>query len=352
MVANSSIRFLFFADTHLGFDYPVRPRKDRRRRGQDFFDNFQRILDRARERRADFVVHGGDFFFRSKVPRKIVDLAYKALFEFTESGIDFYIVPGNHERARLPDSILLSHPRIRIFDKPKTYTLRFNGKVLALSGFPFVRENIRARFPDILEETGWRTIPAQIRMLCMHQAVEGAQVGPRDYTFRSGDDVIRIDDIPDGFLAVLAGHIHRRQILRKRSSRATVPVIYPGSIERTSFAEKTEKKGFYEIELSLPLTAGHEILRIEFINLPARPMVDLFLDGDVDEQSLTSFLSARIRDIHPDAIVRLKVDGRLNPQVAERLTSAYLRSLFPESMNVELGSYFSRIRKEGQGDAD
>jgi DNA repair exonuclease SbcCD nuclease subunit len=38
------IRILLIADTHLGFDLPFRPRIKRRRRGLDFFANFERAL--------------------------------------------------------------------------------------------------------------------------------------------------------------------------------------------------------------------------------------------------------------------------------------------------------------------
>ena len=32
---------ILLADTHLGFDYPIRPRSERRRRGEDFFNNLK-----------------------------------------------------------------------------------------------------------------------------------------------------------------------------------------------------------------------------------------------------------------------------------------------------------------------
>lgn len=41
-------RILFVSDTHLGFDLPRKPRIARRRRGPDFFDNFNRALEPAR----------------------------------------------------------------------------------------------------------------------------------------------------------------------------------------------------------------------------------------------------------------------------------------------------------------
>jgi len=53
-------------------------------------------------------------------------------------------------------------------------------------------------------------------------------------------------DVPSDFAAVLAGHIHRRQTLTRdlRGRALGAPVIYPGSIERTSFAERNEDKGY------------------------------------------------------------------------------------------------------------
>jgi len=38
------IRILLMADTHLGFDLPFRPRIKRRRRGPDFFANFEPVF--------------------------------------------------------------------------------------------------------------------------------------------------------------------------------------------------------------------------------------------------------------------------------------------------------------------
>lgn len=196
---SSNIRMILLADTHLGFDYPVRPRIQRRRRGFDFFDNFKRVLRHAIESQADFVIHGGDFFFRSKIPPKIVDLAYQMLFDFSENDIPFIIVPGNHERSRLPDSILFAHPHIHIFDEPKTLQLKIKNTQVAISGFPFERNNIRDRFHEILKAAKAENISSDIRLLCMHQAIEGSRVGPADYTFRYGRDVIRMKDIPTDF---------------------------------------------------------------------------------------------------------------------------------------------------------
>jgi len=286
---------------------------------------------------ADFVIHGGDLFFRSKVPAKIVDLVYQSLLDFAESGIPLFIVPGNHERSNLPVSLLLGHPNIFIFDTPKTFTFKIARTIFAISGFPFVCENISGRFKSILLSTGRETGAADVKLLCIHQAVEGAQVGAQNYTFRNGKDIVRIKDIPPDFLAVLSGHIHSKQILMIPSSKDTSssPVIYCGSTERTSFAERLEDKGFFDIELSQSNENIWGIHCLNFIKLPTRPMVDLYLDVSIDKNTLKPYLLSKISRINPNAIVRLKCHGNLDDQVRAILTSAFLREILPKTMNVE-----------------
>ncbi len=344
MSPEKNIRLIFFADTHLGFDFPIRPKIDIRRRGSDFFENFHAVLKFAVETQADLVLHGGDLFFRSKVPQKIVDLTYQALFDFAEQGIPLLIVPGNHERSILPVSLLLQHPNIYVFDVPKTYVLPTSNANIALSGFPFERENIKERVGTLVQETQWAANHADIRLLCLHQSIEGAQVGPSNFTFRYGKDVIKMRDLPTDFHAILSGHIHRRQILKKSGNPKTIPVIYPGSIERTSFAEKDEDKGFYDIEFSRDEQQQWNIANLKFQVLPTRPMVDLLLDHTLPPEYIQNFLRSQIFSLDKDAVVRLKSNGKIHASVKSMLTSAFLRHTFPKTMNVQLSSALRPFR--------
>ena len=106
------IRILFLADTHLGFDYPFKPRVQRRRRGPDFFRNFDLALQRAHRGEVDLVVHGGDIFYRSKIPARLVEMAFEPLKAVADTGVPVYVVPGNHERSSIPYHILAAHPDI------------------------------------------------------------------------------------------------------------------------------------------------------------------------------------------------------------------------------------------------
>ena len=184
------IRILFLADTHLGFDLPFRPRIQRRRRGPEFFANFKRALLPALQGKVDCAVHGGDLFYRSKVPPRLVTMAFEPLKQVADQGISVYLVPGNHERSAIPHRSLAEHPRIYIFDRPKTFLLHKGGLSLALAGFPFVRHGIRREFLHLLDQTGRHDVIADVQLLCIHQSIDGAIVGPAGYVFRNRPDVI------------------------------------------------------------------------------------------------------------------------------------------------------------------
>lgn len=330
------VRLLLVADTHLGFDLPLRERVKRRRRGPDFFACFERALEPALAGEADLVVHGGDLLYRSRVPPALVHRALEPLRRVASRGVPVFIVPGNHERSALPYPILAAHRSLLVFDRPRTFVCEAGGCRVALGGFPFA-PRVRARFRQLVLETGLHRTPADVRLLCIHQAVEGARVGPQDFTFRHGDDVVRGSDLPGGIAAVLAGHIHRGQVLPVDLSgrKLPAPVLYPGSVERTSFAERDEPKGYLRLELAADGSPGGTLAGWEWMTLPARPMLEVHVDGGgQDAGGLAAQVRSRLAELPQDAVVRLRIRGPLGPSEAAVLSAEHLRTLAPPGMNV------------------
>lgn len=340
------VRLLFLADTHLGLDAPLRPRVQRRRRGEDFFANYLKALEPALQQEVDLLLHGGDMFFRSQVPPTIVAQAFEPLLRIADSGIPVFLVPGNHERSNIPRSLLETHSGIIVFDQPLTRVVTLNGCRIALAGFPHVRRNPRLQFKNQLERTGWRSAAADIHLLCMHQAVEGAQVGVQNFTFRSGEEVISGVDIPAGFDAVLSGHIHRHQVITKDLAGRTLnaAVYYSGSTERTSFAERNEEKGY-----SILTIAKEHDRRIfhRFIRLPTRPMIDLVLDSrGLSIAEVRERLIRRIASLDENAIVRIRSEEENAPALVHAFNDRWLRATAPKSMNISWGFYRRRTDKK------
>lgn len=332
------LRLLLLADSHLGFDLPSRPRVRRRRRGHDFLVNYRRALRTAIEEHVDLVVHGGDVFHKPTAPASLVYQAFDPLKEVADAGIPVFVVPGNHERSRIPFDWLARHPDVHVFREAETVGLMVAGVPVAVSGIPCIRRNARTRFPRALAETHWKKVEAELRLLVTHQAYEGAVVGPADFTFRTGDDVVRLADIPAGFAAVLSGHIHRSQVLTTdlRSVPCPVPVFYPGSVERTAFAERDETKGFLSLDL-VSGPRGGSVTNWSFRDLEARPMLvrSLRVLG-LSAEALEREISSTIASVPTDAVLRLEADGSPEQGAETVLRAERLRTLAPETMNVDV----------------
>ena len=330
-----AIRILFLADTHLGFDLPARPRVERRRRGHDFLANYATALAPALAGEIDIVVHGGDVFDRPSVLKTVAYQAFEPLRRVAERGVPVFIVPGNHERSRLPHARFALHPDVHVFDSPRTLVTEIRGTRIALAGFPYERHDVRVHFGDLLRETAWDSHQADVRVLCMHHCVEGATVGPANFTFTTGADVVRLRDVPADFRAVLSGHIHRHQVLTRDlgARRLGTPVLYPGSIERTSLAEIDEPKGFMVVDV------GASDLRWEFRRLPARPMLRHGIDAtEIPASALDSAIRAIIDSAPVDAVVSIRVIGPLTDAHWRVLSAAHIRTVAPATMNVDIRS--------------
>ena len=333
----ADLRILLVADSHLGFDLPVRPRVGRRRRGYDFLANYSAALAPALTGEIDLVVHAGDVFDRSRVVESLAYQAYEPLRRVADGGVPVFVVPGNHERSRLPHAYLASHQRIHIFDRPRTFVANVRQTTVSLSGFPYERNDVRAAFSGLLTQSGLHETQAAVRLLCVHHCVEGATVGPADFTFNTALDVIRTRDIPPTVDAVLSGHIHRHQVLTTAldGRRLHAPVLYPGSIERTSFAEMDEAKGFMIVHVAE--SEGDVDVHWEFRGLPTRPMVlrDLSAYG-TSPPSLESAIHGIIAECASDAVVSIRLAGPLSDAHWGVVSPARLRAAAPETMNVEV----------------
>jgi DNA repair exonuclease SbcCD nuclease subunit len=211
--------------------------------------------------------------------------------------------------------LLAVHDGLHVFDRPRSVVLEARGVRAAFIGFPYTHD-IRRRFPHVLAEASGEGSAADIRVLCLHQCIEGAACGPGDFVFRSGADVIRTADLPRNVAVTLSGHIHRHQVLRPAGR---TPILYAGSVERTSFAEAPETKGFIVLQLT---RSG--LGPFEFRPLPARLMVTRTVRfGTTNATDVHARLATVIESTPPDAVVQVRVTGA----VPATLTSERLRAI-------------------------
>lgn len=314
------MRIVFTGDTHIGADHPLKVRTPRRHRGPDFLANLERVIAHATEKRADLFLHGGDFFDGPNVADALVTRAYAALFELAEHGVHVGLVAGNHERSSLPPHLWLQHPRIHVFAHAHRHVFHTGGGSVDVLGIPFVRGDVQNLLTQQALAHGNST--ADLRLMMFHQPVEGATVGVQNYVFRSRVDTIPLANLPLGFDAFLSGHIHRAQLLWSQGHHG-IPVVYAGSVERTSFAERLEAKGFVELQME----GGKRRLRRH--PLPARPMVEVPVQGTTRSQ-VEEALWAQTAGLPADAVVRLMGSA----QTLALINGAVLNAAVPAGISV------------------
>jgi DNA repair protein SbcD/Mre11 len=223
----AGVKFLHVTDTHLGADrwFVGAPRGWRR--AQDHLSAFKAAVAPALRGEVDLVIHTGDLFDRSRPPARVVAEARDLLAEIGRA-VPVVVMPGNHDRRGLVASLGNGLPGVQVWDVPA---------LVKVAGLRF------GVLPWMSTASNWaaaaRAACAEgVDFLLAHQAVDGCHVGR--YTFRVGRhaDTIGPQHIPAGVRTLLSGHIHPRQSLRCGETS----VIFPGSSERTSFAEVDEIK--------------------------------------------------------------------------------------------------------------
>jgi DNA repair exonuclease SbcCD nuclease subunit len=277
------MKILATADSHFGYE-SGRTAQAKKSITQRMFDIFQKVIQDAKAGDYDLVLHGGDMFNRSQPTEMIISEAYDLIENLANDEIPFVGIPGNHDRSQLPES-LLNYFNKDIFLLNKFSSVEINNVVIL--GFPFVGKNPQ----KILEKTGKiakNNSQKSFIVLC-HQLFDGAMFGPRPHIFRNRSDTLVTNDLPINVKLILSGHIHRSQNLQNR-------VYYTGSLERTSFMEIVEPKGY------LIINVEEDYVEVRFKKIESQPMEVVELDITNENQI------SRVIDQHfPDTNTRTQL---------------------------------------------
>ena len=304
-MTNQIIRFLHISDSHFGAYFTTksssRTNKLRKEYGERFFSVIKEVLDNSVQKgKIDFLIHTGDFFNRSKPPPNVVEKAISPFSKVAED-IPIYFVPGNHERSKLPFGLISFQDNVHIFHNPRSFFFTKAKFRLKITGIPYIRHNARVKFWQSLKKEG--NTKSDFSILALHQLISGSRI--ETYTFKNGHNVLEKSNGFSKYDYVACGHIHKfqylypktsqdlsyfsisdiydiRQDLRRKNWQFSLeegqidgrkfpnPVIaYAGSMERVSFVERHEPKGFIigEIHITneMPLKANYRFHPINAI---------------------------------------------------------------------------------------
>ena len=206
------MRVLALSDTHFGYMYG-KTANARKQSIENMFRAFERTLEIAQNRDVELVLHGGDMFNRSKPPKEIISKAYKIIEKFTETGIKFIAIPGNHDKSNLPET-LISHFNKDLYLVNKLERLDFDE--ISILAFPFELEDPKRMLKKLRGEI--EKHPKTSFIVLCHQLFNGAKFGPHQFTFRNRKDTLLTQMFPKNARLFISGHIHRSQKLQNCSS--------------------------------------------------------------------------------------------------------------------------------------
>lgn len=89
------MKILHFSDTHLWISI------EWTKRDEDFYNNFNKVIDEAIKNKVDFVLHSWDLFHFSKPSNKAISVAINWFLKLSKAWIKTVIISWNHSEPRL-----------------------------------------------------------------------------------------------------------------------------------------------------------------------------------------------------------------------------------------------------------
>lgn len=298
------MKFIAVGDTHFGLRVGRTPTA-RNSFFQYVRDQFSKVVQSAISSKVDYFFHTGDIFNRSKPKREEIDYFYSQIEKLLVHGIKVVLVPGNHDRSSIPDSLLnyfysglTIANSFSIIETPEVF----------IYAFPYERFNPESIASKILDHQSSHRKPNLV--LC-HQTFRGSWFGPHQFVFHHGVDLFE----PHWFSAntiVLTGHIHRAQQVSDSN------VFYTGSLIRTSFAESIEPKGYLLGEIA------NNRLNLLFQNVESHAM------QVIEINSHESLSSVKLRIDNSKARILLRfLNQPMTPSLRKTIDTEFPKSQFP-----------------------
>ncbi|WP_407424864.1 exonuclease SbcCD subunit D [Methanobrevibacter sp.] len=208
------MKFAHLADTHLGYrQFGLIERE------KDFYEVFEKVIDKIIEEKVDFVIHSGDLFETAR-PSPIALLTFqKGLLKLKGSGIPMYAIAGNHDivmrNDSIPPQVIFKKLGLKVISPINTNYM--HGDIF-IAGLPFYPSSQVKNLKSKLAELSKKAANHEKSILVLHQGID-KYFG---YNFE-----LEIGDLPDNFNYYALGHIHNYV----NDNFGKGKLVYPGSGE-------------------------------------------------------------------------------------------------------------------------
>jgi DNA repair exonuclease SbcCD nuclease subunit len=320
----AGVRFVHTADLQLGKPFhgiPGDAGAGLRERRLDALDTIGRV---AREHQADFVLVAGDFFDSNAASERDVE---QALSRIRHAGVDFVVLPGNHDHAGLGS--VYARPSFRgacpgnlvVLDRPEPHVL-LGGRAVILPAPLRRKHTLSDPTAHLTPEFGRAEAPEAIRVGFAHGSVidVGRDVDGRSANFIPPD---RAERAELDYLAL--GDWHGMKRISDRT-------FYSGTPEPTGFRQNDPGRALL-VDIAAPGAAPSvQPVGVAATRWLEREETVLSME---DVLHLESWFEAF--DAPHDVLVRLALDGRLGREERERL-DRLLETMSHRLLHLDLSS--------------
>ena len=229
------MRFAHMADSHLGYKHLGLDERE-----EDFYEVFEKTIDKIIELDVDFVIHSGDLFNSAKPTPSTLLVFQKQLFKLNDAGIPFYAIAGNHDskprKNFMPPILLFEDLGANIISTNRAY----EEKGIFICGVQYSNNTKKKALVKFLEKLSEFSEKHDKSILVLHQGI--------DKTLPKGEYQLELDEIPKNFNYYAMGHIHDYF----EQDYGNGKLVYPGSMEMHNSldAGKELTKGFCVVDLT------------------------------------------------------------------------------------------------------
>ena len=318
------MKFAHLADSHLGYrQYGLLERE------LDFYDVFDKCVDKIIEEECDFVIHSGDLFEFSKPSPNALLRFQKAFLRLKDANIPVYAIAGNHDSVRrkgsIPPQVLFKDLGLHLLS-PKHPIDNYNGVLIC--GVPYTPKSNKSTLLEMYKRFSEEADKSLVSILVAHQGID--KYLPFDYE-------LEIGDLPDNFDYYAMGHVHTYINDAYGKGR----LVYPGSSEIWKVNEigdyQKKGKGFAIVEIGV----GEPEVRRVTVDLPRKFINEYIKYEDLDNK--ISLIKRVIMKLENKPILNITVGGgdfsssEVNERIMNQLAdySLRIRLHFDQNKNKE-----------------
>jgi DNA repair exonuclease SbcCD nuclease subunit len=282
------MKFAHLADTHLGYrQYGLFERE------KDFYEVFDKVIDKIIEEKVDFVIHSGDLFETARPSPMALLTFQKGLLKLKGAGIPMYAIAGNHDvvmrKGSIPPQVIFKKMGLKVIS---TINPTYMHGDIFIAGLPYYPASHSKALKNKLAELSQKATHHDKSILVLHQGI--------DQYFKLNYE-LEIGEIPDNFNYYAMGHIHKYI----NDSYGNGRLVYPGSGEIWKTSElvdyRENGKGFVVVDFD----QSKPVIKRVQVDIPRE-----FIERTIDYSSLESGIAAikdTIKDFDKKPILRITI---------------------------------------------